>query len=110
MMCHIQVTFIMIKLQLLLLVSTHQIYLKGTAHGLAGILQVLLAFPDYLKENQDVENDIKETVDYILKLQKPNYNFPIYLGEKDEQKELIHWCHGAAGMFIRNVLFFFIIK
>jgi hypothetical protein len=44
----------------------------GAAHGLGGIIQILLSFPDYLNQNQSAENDVKRTVDYLLSIQKSN--------------------------------------
>ncbi|KAI5706251.1 hypothetical protein M8J76_011573 [Diaphorina citri] len=77
----------------------------GACHGLSGILQVLLCEKNYVKSNPDIEKDIKETVDFLLKLQMPNGNFPADLKElysptdaKSAANELVHWCHGAPGV------------
>lgn len=45
---------------------------KGSAHGLAGILQTIMCFPDYLDLNQEAEKVVKESVDFLLSIQKPN--------------------------------------
>jgi len=73
----------------------------GTGHGLAGILQVLLGFPEFLKENPEAERDIKDSVDFLLQIQKSNKNFPIEMDKNHkeirvEEKDLVHWCHGGT--------------
>lgn len=84
----------------------------GAAHGLSSILQVLLCEKNYVKSNPDIEKDIKESVDFLLKLQKPNGNFPADLKEfytdVSSKSELVHWCHGAPGviyLFAKAYLF-----
>ena len=68
----------------------------------AGILQTLLNFPEFLKENPHTELDVKRSVDFFFEIQKMNYNFPCAMDEnhqmaRSETKDLIHWCHGASG-------------
>ncbi|KAL3883318.1 hypothetical protein ACJMK2_029593 [Sinanodonta woodiana] len=74
----------------------------GAAHGLASILQVLMSFLDYLKSDPSAEHDIRLSVDYILSLKQPNFNYPAATDEltnpRPESEELVHWCHGAAGI------------
>uniref|UniRef100_A0A8D8S7I7 LanC-like protein 3 homolog n=2 Tax=Cacopsylla melanoneura TaxID=428564 RepID=A0A8D8S7I7_9HEMI len=74
----------------------------GAAHGLSSILQVLLCEKNYVKSNPDVEKDIKESIDFLLKIQMPNGNFPADLKElyspTTVANELVHWCHGAPGV------------
>ncbi|XP_073971365.1 lanC-like protein 3 isoform X2 [Rhodnius prolixus] len=75
----------------------------GAAHGLCAILQMLLSCHSFLEENPTAENDIKETVNYLLSLQTPSGNFPCAMDEigsnaRREEDELIHWCHGAPGV------------
>ncbi|PRD21592.1 UNVERIFIED_CONTAM: LanC-like protein 3-like protein [Trichonephila clavipes] len=71
----------------------------GAAHGLSGILQMLLSFPSFLQKRLDAEQLIKESVDYFLTLQLPSGNFPCAMDEvgnpRSEAHELVHWCHGA---------------
>jgi hypothetical protein len=76
--------------------------MSGAAHGLSGILQMLLCFPAYLQSDPRAEQDIKSSVDYLLSLQSPSGNFPCAMDEigsraRPETDELVHWCHGAAG-------------
>jgi len=85
-----------------LMYAYHGTEYLGAGHGLSGILQVLLGFPEYLRENPDVERDVKNSVDFFLQIQKPNGNFPCAMDEnhhepRQESKDLIHWCHGAVG-------------
>lgn len=76
----------------------------GAGHGLAGILQILLSFPEYLSANPDVEKDVKNTVDFYFTIQKSNGNFPIAMdpdthkAPRNECKDLLHWCHGGGGI------------
>ena len=74
----------------------------GAAHGLAGILQALLSFPEFFKYQPDAEKNVKNSVDYLLQLQSSNGNFPCAMDElgenaRDPRDELVHWCHGAPG-------------
>lgn len=79
--------------------------LLGAAHGISAILFVLLCCEDYLSKSPDAEQDIKKCVDSILSLQTENGNFPCALDEidrrrrRDEEDQLVHWCHGAPGDF-----------
>jgi len=79
--------------------------MSGAAHGLSGILQMLLSFPAYLQSDPIAEQDVKSSVDYLLSLQSPSGNFPCAMDElgsraRPEADELVHWCHGAAGSLI----------
>ena len=59
---------------------------------------MLLNFPVCYSMKPDVEDDIRKSVDYILK-QESNGNFPPVNGEnRDDWNELIHWCHGGPGI------------
>jgi len=74
----------------------------GAAHGLAGILQILLSIPNYLSARPDAEKDLKNSVDFILQIQTPKGNFPCAMDElgqnaRHSDDELVHWCHGAPG-------------
>jgi lantibiotic modifying enzyme len=77
----------------------------GAAHGLCAIIQMLLSVPGYLDQSSnDVVNDIKSSVDYLLSLQTPRGNFPCAMDEappyreRSEIDDLVHWCHGAPGV------------
>ncbi|KAK1410682.1 hypothetical protein QVD17_37221 [Tagetes erecta] len=65
----------------------------GAAHGLAGILHVLLHFP--LSED-DVE-DVKKTLKYMMSKRFPRTgNYPS--SEGNARDNLVQWSHGAGGM------------
>ena len=75
----------------------------GAAHGLTGILQMLLSVPGYLQHcSPSAAADIRASVDYLLQLQTPQGNFPCAMdellpGRRTPEDELVHWCHGAPG-------------
>ncbi|KAK9285393.1 hypothetical protein L1049_024585 [Liquidambar formosana] len=67
----------------------------GAAHGLAGILQVLLHFP--LSE-EDAE-DVKGTLRYMMSNRFPHSgNYPS--SEGNPRDKLVQWSHGATGIAI----------
>ncbi|KAI3518961.1 hypothetical protein L1887_07893 [Cichorium endivia] len=66
----------------------------GAAHGLAGILHVLLHFP--LSE-EDTE-DVKKTLRYMMSKRFPQGNYPS--SEGNPRDNLVQWSHGAGGMAI----------
>ncbi|XP_025098075.1 LOW QUALITY PROTEIN: lanC-like protein 3 [Pomacea canaliculata] len=76
----------------------------GASHGLTSILLMLLSFPEYLRAEPSAEQHIQETVNYLLSLQQPDFNFPPSIDEvkgsfhRPESEQLVHWCHGAPGM------------
>ncbi|MFH4975817.1 hypothetical protein AB6A40_002526 [Gnathostoma spinigerum] len=71
----------------------------GAAHGLMGILQMLLSYPHYLRE-PDLK-DIRDTLEWILSIQQENGNIAPSADEVGSARgddELVHWCHGATGL------------
>ncbi|MFS8024327.1 putative lanthionine synthetase C, six-hairpin glycosidase-like superfamily [Helianthus anomalus] len=69
----------------------------GVAHGLAGIMHVLMHFD--LKP--DARADVKNTLKYMINNRFPSGNYP-----RDEEKksdELVYWCHGAPGVALTLV-------
>ncbi|KAL8476225.1 hypothetical protein ACS0TY_028764 [Phlomoides rotata] len=65
----------------------------GTAHGLAGILHVLLHFP---LSGDDVE-DVKSTLRYMMSNRFPHSgNYPV--SEGNPRDKLVQWSHGAGGI------------
>lgn len=65
----------------------------GAAHGLAGIMHVLMDF----ELKPDECEDVKETLKYMIKNRFPSGNYPA--SEEDRKRDvLIHWCHGAPGI------------
>jgi lantibiotic modifying enzyme len=67
----------------------------GCAHGLSGIMFMLLEAKDYLK-NEEMLELVKPTIDFILSLRLPSGNYPSSLGNPSDR--LIHWCHGCPGV------------
>merc|ERR1711933_245854 len=61
----------------------------GAAHGLIGIVYVLMHTP--VSEARDV----RAAVDFVVDQQMQSGNFPAVLG--DDSDDLVHWCHGAPG-------------
>nr|XP_050858177.1 lanC-like protein 2 isoform X1 [Vespula vulgaris]XP_050858178.1 lanC-like protein 2 isoform X1 [Vespula vulgaris] len=78
-----------------LMYSWHDTEYLGAAHGLAGILYILLQARDYLHEGQ-LKNYILPALYYLQDLKYPSGNFPSSIGSNTDK--LIHWCHGAPGM------------
>ncbi|CAA0812499.1 LanC-like protein GCL1 [Striga hermonthica] len=67
----------------------------GAAHGLAGILHVLLHFP---LSGDDVE-DVKATLRYMMSNRfRHSGNYPV--SEGNPRDKLVQWSHGAGGIAI----------
>ncbi|CAH2259252.1 jg10018 [Pararge aegeria aegeria] len=71
-----------------------KIYL-GAAHGMAGILYMLLQARAYIHVD-DVRSFLKPAVDWLLSQQFPSGNYPSSL-ESASGDRLVQWCHGAPG-------------
>ncbi|TXG67070.1 hypothetical protein EZV62_008345 [Acer yangbiense] len=69
----------------------------GAAHGLAGIMHVLM---DMVLKPDEVE-DVKGTLRYMIKNRFPGGNYPS--SEGSESDRLVHWCHGAPGITLTLV-------
>ncbi|KAK1582834.1 hypothetical protein Q3G72_018714 [Acer saccharum] len=69
----------------------------GAAHGLAGIMHVLM---DMELKPDEVE-DVKGTLRYMIKNRFPGGNYPS--SEGSESDRLVHWCHGAPGITLTLV-------
>jgi len=68
----------------------------GAGHGLSGILQMLLCMPSFVQADQEVERDVRASVDYLTDLLSRLGNVPAAAGESDTH--LYHWCHGNPGV------------
>ena len=90
-------------------INYNQSYLYlGAAHGLIGVLYILLStikfYPDLFKQNLTIdENKINiqdillKSIKYVQSLQiKSTGNFPSDIYGKDSG-ELVHFCHGCVG-------------
>lgn len=69
----------------------------GAAHGLAGIMLVLM---DMELKPDEVE-DVKGTLRYMMENRFPSSNYPS--SEGSENDRLVHWCHGAPGVALMLV-------
>lgn len=78
-----------------LMYAWHDTEYLGGAHGLGGILYLLLQAREYLTESE-LKNEIEPSLKYLQQLKFPSGNFPSSLGK--ETDKLIHWCHGAPSM------------
>ncbi|XP_063421840.1 lanC-like protein 2 [Mytilus trossulus] len=85
-----------------LMYEWHEKKYLGAAHGIAGILYLLMQVKDP-SFNDTLQTLVRPTVDWMLSLQFPSGNCPSSIGSSSGDK-LIHWCHGAPGwiyMFIK---------
>ncbi|XP_017775526.1 PREDICTED: lanC-like protein 2 [Nicrophorus vespilloides] len=67
----------------------------GAAHGLTGIVYLLLQAKEHLKEIE-LSDIVRPTVDYLATLQYPSGNYPSSL-ESQSGDKYVQWCHGAPG-------------
>ncbi|KAL9667453.1 hypothetical protein QQ045_001812 [Rhodiola kirilowii] len=69
----------------------------GAAHGLAGIMHVLMD----MEVRKDELEDVKNTLRYMINNRFPSGNYPS--SEGSESDRLVHWCHGAPGVALTLV-------
>ncbi|CAA2995773.1 lanC GCL2 [Olea europaea subsp. europaea] len=70
----------------------------GAAHGLAGIMHILMDF----ELRPDEREDVRGTLKYMIKNRFPGGNYPA--SEEDRKRDvLVHWCHGAPGIALTLV-------
>lgn len=69
----------------------------GAAHGLTGIMHVLM---DMELKPDEVE-DVKGTLRYMMRNRFPSGNYPSSQGSESDR--LVHWCHGASGVALTLV-------
>lgn len=68
----------------------------GGAHGLIGVLYILLnCWNRHLPSLEKYSDVFKNSLDYLVKIQFESGNFPSSLGSKKDK--LVHFCHGAPG-------------
>lgn len=85
-----------------LMYEWHEKKYLGAAHGIAGILYLLMQVKDP-SLSETILSSVRPTVDWMLALQFPSGNCPSSIGSSTGDK-LVHWCHGAPGwiyMFIQ---------
>ncbi|XP_028397878.1 lanC-like protein 2 [Dendronephthya gigantea] len=73
----------------------HGKHYVGAAHGMVGILYMLLQVYPSSPVVQQHTTEIKNTIEYLLSKQFSSGNFPSSL--ENDSDRLIHWCHGAPG-------------
>lgn len=69
----------------------------GAAHGLAGIMNVLM----HMELEPDEIKDVKGTLSYMIQNRFPSGNY--LSSEGSESDRLVHWCHGAPGVALTLV-------
>ena len=67
----------------------------GAAHGLIGIIFILLQLERKFISDETLNSLILPSIDYILGKMFPSGNVPSSMNS--ETDKLIHWCHGAPG-------------
>lgn len=77
-----------------LLYHWHNKHYLGAAHGLSGIMYLMLQASKYLSRNE-LNDLIKPTVDYLVLARYPSGNFKSSL--ENDSDRLVQWCHGAPG-------------
>jgi hypothetical protein len=73
-------------------------YYIGAAHGLTGVLYILLLSLESLNLtdlNEYYSAIVKESIDYLATVQFESGNFPLEIGSKEDK--LRHFCHGSPG-------------
>ncbi len=67
---------------------------------------MLLHFPEFYQSQAGVEQDMRQSVDYMLSLLQATGNVPPAMDEvqgrqkRPESEELVHWCHGGPGTYM----------
>ncbi|WJX43752.1 LanC-like protein gcl2 [Trifolium repens] len=70
----------------------------GAAHGLAGIMHVLLD----MELKPDELEDVRVTLKHMIRNCFRSGNYPV--SEEDKKRDaLVHWCHGAPGVALTLV-------
>jgi len=66
----------------------------GSAHGVSGILTVLLSLREHVVA-LGYDLSLKDTLGSLLQTQYLSGNFPSSIGSQSDK--LVHWCHGSTG-------------
>jgi hypothetical protein len=88
--------------QLPLLWKWHDSKYLGAAHGVVGILHVLLSLREQEwaavnEHGQDYRAHVRETIRKLSNYCWPSGNLDSSIGERHATDRLVHWCHGAPG-------------
>uniref|UniRef100_A0A914C0U1 LanC-like protein n=1 Tax=Acrobeloides nanus TaxID=290746 RepID=A0A914C0U1_9BILA len=87
------------KYRVPLMYQYHGTEYLGAAHGLAGILQMLMSFHKLL--TPDELQDVRYSVEFLLSLKTlPGHitSSMDIVGHNEGENQLVHWCHGAPGV------------
>lgn len=77
-----------------LMYEWHLKYYLGAAHGIAGILYLLLQVPEYLTD-EELNTLIRPTIVHLESQRFPSGNFPSSIN--NDSDKYVQWCHGAPG-------------
>ncbi|KAI6660364.1 LanC-like protein 2 [Oopsacas minuta] len=69
----------------------------GAAHGLAGVVYILLCSAELMGSNENMDNIIS-CLEYLQGVKYASGNFPTQFGDTDDMR--LHWCHGAPGIAV----------
>ena len=82
--------------------SWHDTKYLGGAHGVTGILYMLLQcrwrFESSASKSSELRSLVLSTLDYCLSIRMPSGNFPSSEKEREPDDRLVQWCHGAPGL------------
>uniref|UniRef100_A0A2A4JWT8 LanC-like protein 2 n=1 Tax=Heliothis virescens TaxID=7102 RepID=A0A2A4JWT8_HELVI len=78
-----------------LLWNWHEKVYFGAAHGMAGILYMLLQARLFINI-VEIRSYVKPAIDWLLNQRYPSGNFPSSMGGSSGDR-LVQWCHGAPG-------------
>lgn len=85
----------------------HDSLYLGAAHGVSGIMYILLYLAEYLSQSE-LQDLVKPTIDYLASLRFPSGNYPSSLGRDVDSK--VQWCHGAPGFVFLYTMAYKVIK
>ena len=81
--------------ELPLMYEWHEKQYIGAAHGVAGILFMLLQAKEFLTE-EELNRLVKPSVDALARWRFPSGNFHSSVGSTSDR--LVQWCHGSPGV------------
>eukprot|EP00457_Paulinella_chromatophora_P003543 gb/GEZN01003551.1/.p1 GENE.gb/GEZN01003551.1/~~gb/GEZN01003551.1/.p1 ORF type:complete len:506 (+),score=46.41 gb/GEZN01003551.1/:79-1596(+) len=86
-----------------LMYAWHEETYLGGAHGLSGIIYVLLDVTHMWQQDPSISKDIFASIDYLLTKRLPSGNYVADAMEDHTQSNprddrLVHWCHGAPAI------------
>ena len=85
-----------VKSPLPLMYEWHRSMYIGPAHGVSGILLILLQVKEFLSR-EEINDLVKPSIDKLTLYRYPSGNF-LSSVETGNDDRLVHWCHGAPGV------------